>query len=255
MVASSASRLAMPAEEWRVRVDLAAMYRLVALQGWDDIIFTHISARVPGPEGHFLINPFHLGFDEITASDLLKVDLEGNLVEDGASGELNAAGYVIHSAIHAARADAHFVIHLHTLDAMAVAAQREGLMPIGQAALTMIPQLAYHEYEGIALDLAERERLVADLGNKRVMLLKKHGSLAVGASAGEAWFGIYMLERACAVQIRALSAGRDGVCDAPDAAQEQVAGLVAAGGGQSVYDAAWAALVRRVERRSPGFAC
>src|SRR5687767_5606849 len=151
-------------EEWEARAGLAAVYRLVALYGWDDMIFTHISARVPGPEHHFLINPYGYFFNEITASSLVKVDLDGNIVEP-TEYFMNPAGFTIHSAIHAAREDAKFVLHVHTDAGIAVAATKEGLLPISQHALTVLPNLAYHDYEGIALDLNERERLVQDLGD------------------------------------------------------------------------------------------
>src|ERR1700750_2500220 len=169
------------AEEWKVRCDLAALYRLVAIFGWDDLIFTHISARVPGPEHHFLINPYGLFFNEITASSLVKVDLDGNIVEP-TEYAINPAAFTIHSAIHASREDAHFVLHVHTDAGIAVSATKEGLLPISQHALTVLPGLAYHEYEGIALDLGERERLVADLGSKNALMLWNHGTLAVGST-------------------------------------------------------------------------
>lgn len=243
----------MPADEWRVRCDLAAMYRLVALNGWDDVIFTHISARVPGHEHHFLMNPLHLTFEEITASALVKVDLEGNLIGAGPEAAINSAGYVIHSAVHAARPDAHYVVHLHTLDGMAVSCQTGGLLPLSQTSIGVTPQLAYHDYEGVAVHIEERARLVADLGDKRLMILRNHGTLAIGRSAGEAWLGMYMLERACSLQIRALSAGRDGVLLAPDAAQAQVARMVEADQGSQIFGTAWEALLRRIGRDSPGF--
>ena len=207
--------------EWQARVDLAALYRLVALHGWDDMIFTHISARVPGPEHHFLINPYGLFFGEITASSLVKVDPEGNIVQQ-TPHMVNPAGFTIHSAIHAARDDAHFVMHLHTDQGVAVAAQAEGLLPLSQHALVVLPQLAYHDYEGIALNLDERERLVADLGDKSLMLLRNHGTLAVGSTAAECWMGMFYLERACKQQVMALSAGREHVLLAPQAAQDVV---------------------------------
>ncbi len=243
--------------EWRVRVDLAALYRLAALEGWDDLIFTHVSARVPGPEHHFLINPYGLRFGEVTASSLVKIDLDGELVEPSAYG-INYAGFVIHSAIHAAREDAHYVIHFHTDDGIAVSSQKEGLLPLNQRSLGVIPRLAYHDYEGVALHLDERERLVADLGDKSLLLLRNHGTLALGTSPGAAWLGIYQLEKACTAQIRALSGGRDGVLIAPLAAQEEVAKLVAGQGRGtsdrvSTADLAWAALLRRVDQESPGY--
>src|SRR5262245_58199200 len=195
------------AEEWQARVDCAALYRLVALHGWDDMIFTHISMRVPGPEHHFLINPYGMMFEEITASSLVKVDLDGNIVAP-TSYYINPAGFTIHSAIHAAREDALCVIHLHTDAGVGVAAQRHGLLPLTQNSLLVLPQLAYHGYEGIALNLDERERLVKDMGDKKLMLLRNHGTLSVGASAAEAFIGIFFLERACAQQVSALAGQR-----------------------------------------------
>src|SRR5271168_3348139 len=166
------------AGEWQTRVDLAALYRLVALYGWDDMIYTHISARLPGPEHQFLINPFGMFFGEITASSLVKIDLNGAILQE-TPYFINPAGFTIHSAIHAAREDAHFVMHLHSDQGVAVSAQAEGLLPLSQHALIVMPRLAYHDYEGIALNLDERERLVADLGEtKTLMLLRNHGTLA-----------------------------------------------------------------------------
>jgi ribulose-5-phosphate 4-epimerase/fuculose-1-phosphate aldolase len=236
--------------EWQARVDLAALYRLVALQGWDDMIFTHISARVPGPEHHFLINPYGWYFDEITASSLIKVDLDGNIVQDTANF-INPAGFTIHSAIHAARDDAHYVIHLHTVAGVGVAAQKHGLLPINQNACLLQSQIAYHGYEGLALNHDERERLVADMGDKNLMLLRNHGTLAVGGTAAQAWVGIFFLERACAQQVAALTAGPDQVLLAPDAAQaetrQQGQGL------PFVAALAWPGALRQLHLKSPGF--
>jgi len=236
-------------EEWQARVDLAALYRLVALYGWDDMIYTHISARIPGPEHHFLINPYGLFFDEITASSLVKIDLEGEIQQE-TSYFINPAGFTIHSAIHAARDDAHFVMHLHSDQGVAVAAQREGLLPLSQHALVVLPRLAYHDYEGIALNHDERERLVADLGDKSLMLLRNHGTLAVGRSAGDCWTGMFYLERACKQQVMALSCGRDKVLLAPDASQAEVRNQVSRGIGGAL---AWPGCLRRLERESPGY--
>ncbi|MGH6911353.1 MAG: class II aldolase/adducin family protein, partial [Phenylobacterium sp.] len=209
------------AEEWQARVDLAALYRLVALYGWDDLIYTHISARIPGPEHHFLINPYGMLFEEITASSLVKIDLDGNILQE-TPYFINPAGFTIHSAIHAAREDAKYVMHLHSDQGVAVAAQKDGLLPLSQHALIVLPMLAYHDYEGIALDLGERERLVKDLGTKQVMMLWNHGTLAVGETAGQCWLGIYNLERACEIQVLASSQGREHLKIAPMAAQETV---------------------------------
>lgn len=236
-------------EEWQARVDLAALYRLVALHGWDDLIYTHISARIPGPEHHFLINPYGMLFDEITASSLVKIDLDGNILQE-TPYFINPAGFTIHSAVHAAREDAQYVMHLHTDQGVAVAAQKEGLLPLSQHALIVLPRLAYHDYEGIALNLDERERLVADLGDKTLMLLRNHGTLSVGATAADCWVGMFYLERACKQQVMALSAGRENVLFAPEASQAEVKSQVARGlGGQL----AWPGSLRRLQRLNPGF--
>ncbi|MBI1358662.1 MAG: class II aldolase [Alphaproteobacteria bacterium] len=237
--------------EWKVRCDLAALYRLVALWGWDDLIFTHISARVPGPEHHFLINPYGQFFGEITASSLVKIDLEGNIVEP-TDYFINPAGFTIHSAIHAAREDAKFVLHLHTDNGIAVSATKEGLLPLSQTALTVLPRLAYHEYEGIALDLGERERLVKDLGDKMLMMLWNHGTLAVGETAGQCWLGIYMLERACQIQTLASSQGREHLRMAPIEAQDTVRQQVMAAMGMGA-ELSWPGCLRKLDRESPGY--
>ncbi|WP_309093000.1 class II aldolase/adducin family protein [Phenylobacterium sp.] len=237
------------AEEWQARVDLAALYRLVALHGWDDLVYTHISARIPGPEHHFLINPYGMLFEEITASSLVKIDLDGNVLQE-TPYFINPAGFTIHSAVHMAREDAHFVMHLHSDQGVAVAAQKEGLLPISQHALIVLPRLGYHDYEGIALNLDERERLVADLGDKHLMLLRNHGTLSVGATAGDCWVGMFFLERACKQQVMALSAGRENVLMAPEAAREEVKMQTSRGIGGSL---AWPGCLRRLDRELPGY--
>ena len=197
-------------EEWQVRCDLAALYRLVAHFRMTDFIFTHISARVPGPEHHFLINSYGVHFHEMRASDLVKIDLDGNVMEEGpAAKEVNAAGFTIHSAVHRAREDLACVVHTHTAAGIAVSAQKQGLLPISQHALKYHGRLAYHGYEGVALDLDERERLVADLGPHDAMILRNHGLLAAGRSVPEAFDNIYFLERACQAQIAALAGGAE----------------------------------------------
>src|SRR3954463_8974373 len=178
------------AEEWKIRVDLAAAYRLVAHYGWDDLIFTHLSARVPGPEHHFLLNPYNLMFEEVTASSLVKVDMNG-LPVDPTPFVTNPAGFTIHSALHMARDDAQAVMHLHTPHGQAVSAHADGLMPLTQTAMLIRDQIAYHEYEGVAVDLEERERLIADLGDKSAMILRNHGTLTVGETIGEAFVKMY----------------------------------------------------------------
>lgn len=240
-------------EEWSARVDLAAMYRLVALNGWDDMIFTHISMRVPGPEHHFLINPYGMFFEEITASSLVKVDLEGQIIDE-TDYFINPAGFTIHSAVHAAREDALCVMHLHTDDGVAVSCQKEGLLPLSQTGMIVRHDLAYHDYEGIALDHGERERLVADLGARNTMLLRNHGTLTIGGTAAETFLRMFFLERACTMQVRALSAGRDGVLEAPEAVQEVVRGQSNPEGTKTLANKlAWPGLLRRLDRELPGY--
>jgi len=241
-------------EEWKQRVDLAACYRLVALFGWDDLIFTHISARVPGPEHHFLINPYGLMFDEITASSLVKVDLHGHKVLDSPH-EINPAGFTIHSAIHAARDDAKCVLHVHSVNGIAVSAQVEGVLPLSQHSIFVLSSLAYHDYEGVALDEDEKPRLVHDLGDKRYLMLRNHGLLTVGRSVAEAFVAMYFFETTCMIQVRALCGGDvDAVRRISDAivagAPEQWEKVTRGAGG----GLAWPALLRRLDRVNPGYA-
>jgi ribulose-5-phosphate 4-epimerase/fuculose-1-phosphate aldolase len=233
----------------KVRVELAALYRLVAIHGWADAIYTHISARVPGTADRFLINPYGLYFDEITASSLIEVDAQGVICQE-TSYKVNPAGFTIHSAIHGARPDAHFVMHLHTRDGIGVAAQEHGLLPLSQHALIVLPRLAMHEYEGIALDHEERERLVEDLGDKQVMLLRNHGTLALGSSAAACWNAMYYLERACSIQIAALSGGLAHARLAPLAAQETVAQQISRG---TSAELAWPGALRMLDRLCPDY--
>ncbi len=239
-------------EEWRLRVDLAAAYRLVAHYGWDDLIFTHLSARVPGPEHHFLLNPYNLMFEEVTASSLIKVDIHGNPVAP-TPFITNPAGFTIHSAVHMARDDAHAVIHLHTPHGQAVAAHEEGLLPLTQTAMLVGGDLAFHDYEGVATDLEERERIVADLGTRNAMLLRNHGTLTVGTSVGEAFIRIYFLERACQAQVYALSAA-DKCSNPPQGTPEIAAQQGAAGLKVAARLLAWPALLRKAYRLDPEFA-
>jgi ribulose-5-phosphate 4-epimerase/fuculose-1-phosphate aldolase len=239
------------AEEWAIREDLAATYRLVALHGWDDLIFTHISARVPGPEHHFLINPYGLMFEEITASSLVKIDVEGNKLVDSPF-PVNAAGFTIHSALHMNRDDAGCVIHLHTTDGVAVSAQREGLLAIDQHAMSISDDIAYHDYEGIALDLGERDRLVADIGDKHLMILRNHGTLAIGKTCADAFMRMFFLERACSMQVRALAGG------APTNWPNQGVPEKTASQGRGAFDGsmgamAWPALRRKCDRVDPSY--
>jgi ribulose-5-phosphate 4-epimerase/fuculose-1-phosphate aldolase len=193
-------------EEWAVRVDLAACYRLVAQYGWEDLVFTHITARVPGAAEQFLINPYGLFFDEITASSLVKIDVHGNKLQDSPF-PVNPAGFVIHSAIHAARHDVMCVLHTHTLNGVAVSTQRAGLLPISQHAAFVLGSLGYHDFEGPALNDDEKPRLVADLGSKTSLILRNHGLLTVGDTIAEAFVAMYYLEASCAIQVRAQAGG------------------------------------------------
>jgi ribulose-5-phosphate 4-epimerase/fuculose-1-phosphate aldolase len=239
-------------EEWELRVDLAAAYRIVADYGWDDLIFTHLSVRIPGPEHHFLLNPYNLMFEEVTASSLIKVDVDGNPVRE-TPFITNPAGFTIHSAVHMAREDAHAVMHLHTPAGQAVSAQAEGLMPLTQAAMLVREDVAYHDYEGIAVDLDERERVVADLGTKNLMLLRNHGSLAVGETIGEAFIRLYTLERACQAQVMALAGGVE-INNPPQGAPEVAAQQGAVGLKLAGNLLAWPALKRKAYRLDPSFA-
>ena len=241
-------------EEWAARVDLAALYRLVALHGWDDLIFTHISHRVPGPEHHFLINPYGMLFEEITASSLVKVDLDGNIVQE-TDFNINPAGFTIHSAVHMAREDANVVLHLHTDQGVAVSAQKHGLLPISQTAMIVMHDLAYHDYEGIALDHDERERIVADLGEKSSMLLRNHGTLTCGGTAADAFNRMFFLERACKMQIMALSNGRENLLECGDDLQGVVKSQSPKDGTALLSNLLiWPALKRKLDRECPDYA-
>lgn len=234
------------AEEWQLRVDLAACYRLVALYGWSDLVFTHISARVPGPEHHFLINPYGLMFDEITASSLIKVDKDCNKVIDSPY-PVNPAGFVIHSAVHAAREDVQCVLHTHTRAGIAVSAQKNGVLPISQQSTFVLASLAYHDYEGVAFRDEEKPRLQADMGSANFLMLRNHGLLTVGKTIADAFLSMYTFENTCQIQIAAQSGGReltqvhpqiiDGVSQA---LKVQTGGL----GGAFV----WPSLIRKLDR-------
>lgn len=237
--------------EWQARVDLAAAYRLVALYGWDDLIFTHLSARVPGPEHHFLINPYGMMFEEITASSLVKINLQGEIVTPSPYF-INPAGFTIHSAVHAAREDALCVIHLHTDYGLAVSAQKSGLLPISQQSLFALASLAYHDYEGLALNEDEKSRLVSDLGDKTNMILRNHGLLTVGKTAAEAFLSMYILERACRIQILA-QAGGGTLLPVSEPILESVAsqlGAVTVGLGAQLT---WPGLLRKLDRIDPSY--
>jgi ribulose-5-phosphate 4-epimerase/fuculose-1-phosphate aldolase len=238
-------------EEWQARVDLAAAYRLVAHYGWDDLVFTHISARVPGPEHHFLINPYGLMFDEITASSLVKVDLEGKIVMESPY-QINPAGFVIHSAIHAAREDALCVMHTHTLAGVAVSAQAGGLLPISQQSMFPLATIGYHGYEGLALNEDEKPRLVADLGNKNCLILRNHGLLTVGTSPAEAFFAMYSLQRACEVQLLAQSGGAE-LLTIPKPILDGVAAQVKIVTKGLGADLVWPGLMRKLDKIDTSF--
>ncbi len=240
------------AEEWKARVDLAAAYRLVALYGWDDLVFTHISARVPGPEHHFLINPYGMMFDEITASSLVKINLQGEKVMPS-DYPVNPAGFTIHSAIHAARPDAQCVMHTHSLNGVAVSAQKEGLLPISQQSSIVMSALSYHDYEGIALRDDEKPRLVQDLGESMFLMLRNHGLLTVGGSAADAFLSMYLFEAACMIQVRAQSGGGEliRVSEQVQADNKMMAQAVLRGMGGAL---AWPGLLRKLDRKNPGYA-
>lgn len=237
--------------EWQARIDLAACYRLVAHHGMTDSVFTHISARVPGTKDHFLINPYGQLFHEITASSLVKIDLDGKQVEPS-DYEVNEAGFVIHSAVHGARHDIACVLHTHTTAGMAVSSQAEGLLPLTQTSMRFYGKLAYHDFEGIALDLDERERLVRDLGGKDAMILKHHGLLTTGRTVAEAFYNMYYLEQACRIQITATQGGQKITVPSDEVAQHtsDQFNRTSSTKGQRP----WAALRRRLDRISPDYA-
>lgn len=240
------------AEEVRIRRDLAACYRMMALFGWDDMVATHISARLPGPKDVFLINPFGLLFEEITASSLVKINADGEILEP-TPHKVNVAGFVIHSAVHMARPDAGCVIHLHTPDGMAVSALAEGLLPLNQTAMVVTGDLAFHDYEGVATDLDERTRLQADLGAKNCMLLRNHGTLAVGRSVADAFGRMYLFERACTAQVRTLAMGRP-LQLAPEAVVSKVGEQASAEMMEmSSRTLTWPAVLRKLDRIDPSY--
>jgi ribulose-5-phosphate 4-epimerase/fuculose-1-phosphate aldolase len=240
-------------EEWALRVDLAAAYRLVSRYGWEDLVFTHISARVPGTEDQFLINPYGLFFDEITASSLVKIDQQGNKLE-ASPFSVNQAGFIIHSAVHAARHDAKCVLHTHTQNGVAVSAQRSGLLPISQHSLFVLNSLGYHDFEGPALDEGEKPRLVADLGDNRCLILRNHGLLTVGETVAEAFVAMYYLEASCAIQVRAQAGGGELIPVPKEVLDRGYAQATASrrrqgGQGQLV----WPGLLRRLDRTDPSY--
>jgi ribulose-5-phosphate 4-epimerase/fuculose-1-phosphate aldolase len=238
-------------EEWQTRVDLAACYRLVADFGWSDLVFTHITARVPGTEDQFLINPYGMMFDEITASSLVKIDLQGNKL-DNSPFPVNPAGFTIHSAIHSARHDAQCVLHVHSLNGVAVSAQAKGVQPLSQQSIFILSSLAYHDYEGVALNGEEKPRLLHDMGDKTYLMLRNHGLLTVGKTIADAFLNMYVFEAACTIQIRAQAGGGE-LIQIPAAiingAQQQAKTVTKSLGGML----AWPGLLRRLERKDPSY--
>ena len=238
-------------EEWQLRIDLAACYRIIAMYGWDDLVFTHVSARVPGPDEHFLINAYGMLFEEMTASSLVKVDLDGEKVLESPHA-VNPAGFVIHSAVHAARPDVGCVLHTHTKAGVAVSAQADGLRPLSQTSLFAYATLAYHDYEGVALNDDEKPRLVADLGDKNCLMLRNHGLLTTGPTIADAFLLMYVFETACQIQLLAQSGGGDLIqVPAPivSGIQAQAEEVTRGLGGQLV----WPGLLRKLDRKDPSY--
>ena len=239
------------ADEWQLRVDLAAAYRLVAAYGMSDLVFTHISARIPGPEHHFLINPYGMMFDEITASSLVKVDQSCHTLSDSPF-PVNPAGFTIHSAIHQARKDAGCVLHTHTRAGIAVSAQQDGVLPISQQSTFVLASLAYHDYEGVALRDEEKPRLQADLGDKTFLMLRNHGLLTVGRTVADAFLSMYTFENTCRIQVDALAGGKALTPIDPQILQgmNAVMKTVTVGQGAALV---WPALLRKLDRMDPGY--
>src|SRR5579883_71830 len=234
----------MSEEERKARIELAACYRLAQREGWDELIYNHISARVPGPDHHFLINPFGLAFEEVTASNLVKVDLDGTIVGQSAY-PINAAGFTIHSAVHAARPEVGCVIHLHTEAGMAISMLEDGLKPLSQTAMFFHGRIAYHDYEGLALNLEERERLVRDLGDKSIMILRNHGTLVAGNTVGQAFVMMYLLEKSARAQLRAMTCNSK-LHKASEASAQITSAIISKGFGGA--EIAWQAMLRRLDR-------
>lgn len=255
-VATSPAALSGVSEnEWKIRCDLAALYRLVAHYRMTDFIYTHISARLPGPEHHFLINKYGVNFHRMRASDLVKIDLDGNVVEDGAdlqSRRVNAAGFTIHSAVHMARKDLMCVVHTHTAAGIAISAQKNGLLPLSQHALKFYGRLAYHGYKGIAFDTGLREQIVADLGEHKAMVLQNHGLLVGGTSIPEAFHMIYMLERACQAQVAAQAGGAD-LLVPPEEVCRHTAEQFRAQENDEHYEMVWTAALDLIEGDRPDY--
>jgi ribulose-5-phosphate 4-epimerase/fuculose-1-phosphate aldolase len=241
--------------EWQARVELAAAYRLAAMLGWSDMLGTHFSLRVPETEDQFLINPYGLLFEEMTASSLIRIDTEGNKLSESPY-EVNRAGFVIHSAVHMAVPEAHCVMHCHTLAGVGVASQKHGLLPITQMALTVLGEVRYHDYEGVAEDEEERRRIVKDLGDGSVLILRNHGTLTIGATVGEAFARMNRIERACRFQLSALTGGAEPnpipreIVDYTVRQGREINRTGRAAGGKLM----WAALLRKLDREDPEYA-
>ncbi|WP_166424801.1 class II aldolase/adducin family protein [Paraglaciecola sp. 20A4] len=238
-------------QEWKTRIDLAAAYRMVAYYGWDDLVFTHISARIPGPEHHFLINPYGMMFDEVTASSLVKVDLQGNKVMES-EYDVNPAGFVIHSAVHEAREDAQCVMHLHTTAGIAVSTQKVGLLPLSQQSLFVLSSLSYHDYEGVALNPDEKKRLVADLGTTNFMILRNHGLLTCAGTIADAFLGMFLMQRTCEIQLQAQASAQELVY-----IPEKILAGIKAQANQVTRSAggalAWPGILRKLDRTNSGY--
>jgi ribulose-5-phosphate 4-epimerase/fuculose-1-phosphate aldolase len=237
-------------EEWQLRTDLAAAYRLVALYGWSDLVFTHISARIPGTDHHFLINPYGMMFDEITASSLVKIDLQCNKLSPSPF-PVNPAGFVIHSCIHQARDDAQCVLHTHSRAGVAVSAQRCGVLPISQQSTFVLASLAYHDYEGVALRDEEKPRLVNDLGSAHFLMLRNHGLLTVGSSIAEAFLNMYTFENTCRIQIDAQAGGP--LVEVDRRILENMGPVLRVATAGQGAQLAWPALLRKLDRTDPSF--
>ena len=242
--------------EHTTRVDLAAAFRLVDLYGWSDMLATHLSARIPGPDEHFLINPVGMMFEEMTASCLVKVDIDGNILSESEFG-INPAGYTIHSAVHMGRNDAGCVMHTHTAAGLGVATQKSGLLPLTQMALAVIAQTGYHDYEGPAFDLRERDRLIHDLASNNVLILRNHGLLTVGKTVAEAFVWLFRAERACRFQLSFQQAGapaQEIPKEVQDISIERSKKAISASGHRPIGQFEWPALLRKLNRENPGYA-
>lgn len=236
-------------QEWQLRVELAACYRLVAEFGWDDLVFTHISVRIPGSENHFLINPYGMMFDEITASDLIKIDQNGNILQD-TPHSVNHAGFIIHSCIHEVRHDVGCIIHTHTRAGVAVSAQKEGILPISQQSTYVLSSLAYHDYEGVAVREDEQPRLQRDLGDAHFLILRNHGLLTVGKTVADAFLSMYALETTCQIQLAAQSGGSKLIHIEPKIVSSITEAVKTQGVDGSIV---WPALLRKLDRIDPRY--